>query len=283
MDKWPKISVVTPSFNMGQFIEEAILSVINQNYPNLEYLIIDGNSKDNTVEIIKKYERYLDFWVSEPDQGQSDAIIKGFSKCTGDLIIWLNADDVFFPGAFNAVAKEYMKDSSASIYTGGVAIGNKNNGPIKQCSFTPHDLIWSKRNAVFFIGQMSTFINRKVYLETSGIDMSLQQIMDRDLLYKLLKVNPRVVKVKEMIGFIRFHEDAKSSSKFTDNPQIRQSEIKRFFKANNINPIRYNITLYVYRILRILTGNYFICSWYNVKYKMKTMKDVWANFNNKKF
>src|SRR5687768_13083798 len=100
----PKISIITPSYNQGRFIEETILSVINQNYPNLEYIIIDGGSTDNTVEIIRKYEQHLAYWVSEKDGGQSEAINKGFKKATGDIVCWINSDDFFMPGALSKVA-----------------------------------------------------------------------------------------------------------------------------------------------------------------------------------
>ncbi len=89
----PKISIITPSYNQGKFIEETILSVINQQYSNLEFIIIDGGSTDNTVDIIEKYSTQITYWVSEKDEGQSDAINKGFLKATGEIINWLNSDD----------------------------------------------------------------------------------------------------------------------------------------------------------------------------------------------
>jgi glycosyltransferase involved in cell wall biosynthesis len=99
----PKISVVTPSFNQAQFLEATIQSVLSQNYQNLEYIIIDGGSTDGSVEIIKKYEEYLHFWCSEPDGGQYDAINKGFSHSSGEIMAWLNSDDMYYPWALKTV------------------------------------------------------------------------------------------------------------------------------------------------------------------------------------
>jgi glycosyltransferase involved in cell wall biosynthesis len=101
--KYPRISIVTPSYNQGRFIEETIRSVLLQGYPNLEYIIIDGGSTDNTVEIIKKYELFLSYWVTQKDRGQSHGINKGLDIATGDLLCWLNSDDYFLPNAFNNI------------------------------------------------------------------------------------------------------------------------------------------------------------------------------------
>ena len=100
---YPRISIVTPSYNQGQFIEQTIRSVLLQNYPNLEYIIIDGGSTDNTVETIEKYEQYITYWVSEPDRGQSHAINKGFARCTGEIMAWLNSDDLYLPSALKSL------------------------------------------------------------------------------------------------------------------------------------------------------------------------------------
>ena len=109
MKNLPKISIVTPSFNQAQFIEETILSVLNQNYPNLEYIIIDGGSTDGSVDIIKKYADKIAYWVSEKDSGMYDAINKGFGKSTGEILAWINSDDIFFDNKrkFNIVISNF--------------------------------------------------------------------------------------------------------------------------------------------------------------------------------
>lgn len=111
MSDWPRITIVTPSLNQGQFIEETIRSVLLQGYPNLEYIIIDGGSTDGSVDIIRKYERWLAYWVSEPDNGQAHAINKGFQRATGDIGAYLNSDDYYQPGALAHVARTFLAHS----------------------------------------------------------------------------------------------------------------------------------------------------------------------------
>ncbi len=278
MNKLPKISIITPSFNMGNTIRETILSIVNQNYPNLEYIIMDGGSTDNSISIIHEFEEHITYWTSEKDNGQSDAIKNGFSKATGDLIYWLNADDVLFPGALHRVAKRFLIYPNASIYTGGVAIGHLGDGGIRKCGYPPNPKIWFKKNGVYFIGQMATFFNRKVYQQTEGINASLFQIMDRDILYKLVNTKKRICLVPGMIGFIRFHEGAKSSPKFPEHRNIRKKEISNFYKRNNINPKIFNILKTIHQLLRLFTFNYFRSWQLTINYKNKMMSDVWNDY-----
>src|SRR6266540_2247918 len=109
IDCYPRISIITPSFNQGAFLEQAIRSVIVQNYPNLEYVIIDGGSTDNSIEIIKKYEKHLHYWISEKDNGQYDAINKGFAKSSGVIMGWLNSDDMYCPWALKTVSSIFSE------------------------------------------------------------------------------------------------------------------------------------------------------------------------------
>ncbi len=108
IDTYPKISIITPSYNQGNYIEETIQSIINQNYPNLEYMIFDGGSNDQSLEIIKKYEKWISFWESKSDKGQANAINKGIAKCEGDIVGWINSDDMLVPGSLYTIANNYL-------------------------------------------------------------------------------------------------------------------------------------------------------------------------------
>jgi glycosyltransferase involved in cell wall biosynthesis len=114
---YPKISIVTPSYSQVQYLEDTILSVLGQGYPNLDYLIYDAVSFDNSVEIIKKYEKELTYWVSEKVKGQADAINKGFAKATGEILMWLNSDDILMPNVLHFIAKQYIEKGDG-IYFG---------------------------------------------------------------------------------------------------------------------------------------------------------------------
>ena len=115
---WPKISIVTPSFNQGQYIEETIISVLSQNYPNLEYIIIDGGSTDNTIGIIKKYESRITYWVSKLVRCQSHAINKGLNKCTGNIFNWLNSDDWYMPGVLFKATNAFINNRTGLFVSG---------------------------------------------------------------------------------------------------------------------------------------------------------------------
>lgn len=117
-NEWPKISVITPSFNQGEFLEDTIISVLSQNYPNLEYIVIDGGSTDHSIEIIKKYESKISFWVSEKDEGLYHALQKGFEKSTGDIMMWINSDDMLHSDAFRNIVSIFSQFPDIEWITG---------------------------------------------------------------------------------------------------------------------------------------------------------------------
>lgn len=175
-----KISVVTCSYNQGKFLERTIKSVLEQNYPNLEYIIIDGGSDDNSVEIIKRYADQLSYWVSEPDKGQTDALAKGFKRATGDILCWLNSDDLFEEGTLEEVNQFFITNPAAQVVFGNALWIDENDvvlKPKKEHAF--NRFIWF--NTYNYLPQPSTFWRRKIYETVGGMDTSFDLAMDADL------------------------------------------------------------------------------------------------------
>ncbi len=197
--QWPTITVITPSYNQGKYIEICLRSVLDQGYPNLEYIVIDGDSKDESVAIIRRYADRLSFWVSEPDLGQSDAINKGFQRATGDLIAWLNSDDFYFPGALKAVAETFRQQPGAPFYFGDGWRVDAGGKP-KQEFFPGGKLIFNRQALIHglnFILQPSTFIYRPALERTGFLDPNLHYGLDTDLWIRLSALgDPVAVPVK---------------------------------------------------------------------------------------
>lgn len=205
MGNLPKISVVTVNFNKAEFLEDTIKSVISQNYANLEYIIIDGYSTDNSVEIIKKYENHLAYWVSEPDKGMTDALIKGFEKSTGEILAWLNSDDMYVENTFQIVSESYMKYRWDFFY-GDMNFINKEGQFLKKVfSFDTNAKFYA--NGGSSMPQPSCFWTRKVYLTVGGLDPSFKLRMDADLFYRLFKMkNVKIFRINKVLSLFRIHD-----------------------------------------------------------------------------
>lgn len=190
MSEWPKISIVTPSYNQAQFLEETILSVLNQEYPNLEYIVIDGGSKDGSVEILQKYADRLTYWVSEPDRGQAHAINKGFARATGDILAWLNSDDRYLPGALYAVAMQFRQQQTDFLYGG--CLFRFEDRPQDCWVRMPHSLhlISSDITVLDFIDQPSSFWSRRVWEQTGPLDESMHYTFDWDFFIRVSRAFP---------------------------------------------------------------------------------------------
>jgi len=182
---WPKISVVSPSFNQGPFIEQTLQSVLGQHYPNLEYIVIDGGSSDGAKEIIERYSEQLSYWVSEPDQGQTHALVKGFVRATGDILCWLNSDDLFEPDTLRQVAEYFVQHSSVQVVYGDALWMDRTGkivGPKKEHDF--NRFVWFFDHN--YIPQPSLFWRRELFLQVGGMDASYELAMDTALIAKFL-------------------------------------------------------------------------------------------------
>jgi glycosyltransferase involved in cell wall biosynthesis len=214
--EWPKLSIIIPSFNQGDFIEETIRSVVYQNYPNLELIIIDGGSKDNTVEIIKKYTSHISYWVSEPDNGQSHAINKGFVKATGQWVAWINSDDCYLRNAFYYLFVEINLEPYNFIYGNYLSGGSlSNNREIKVKESFKMSLSTVIR---FFFGIDYIIPSQSVFVKKEMIDLvgllneDLHYCMDVEWYARIFMLKPNIFKYNKTICFFRYNETTKTGS-----------------------------------------------------------------------
>jgi glycosyltransferase involved in cell wall biosynthesis len=242
---FPGISVITPSFNQGDFLEQTILSVLNQDYPNLEYIIIDGGSTDQSTEIIKKYEKYLAYWVSERDNGQSDAINKGFRRSTGAILAWLNSDDLYLPGALRRIGRLFIADPAADVLFGDIHIADRYgeiDRTMKEVRFSPNALLYGAMN----INQQAMFWRRRAW-ETSGPLRNMYFYMDGYLLLSFVKHGARIRYVKEPLAIFRMHPMNKSQSQQKYKYEYRDLH-REFFNLDVDSPgFRFFHALYYLR------------------------------------
>jgi glycosyltransferase involved in cell wall biosynthesis len=206
MESQPRITVVTPSYNQANFLEGTIRSVLQQHYPNLEYIIIDGGSSDGSVEIIRKYEQELAYWVCERDRGPADAIRKGFEKATGSIFGWLNSDDIYQPEALHKVADTFRKVPKVDVIYGNTYWIDGNGEVLAEKRQTPFS-----KSAYLYGGadlqQPSTFWTRRIYEKAGGLDTSFKAAFDADLFFRFFALGARFHHVNEFLAGFRVHSD----------------------------------------------------------------------------
>jgi len=218
-----KISIVTPSYNQGQFIEKAIQSVQNQNYENFEHIIIDNQSEDNTKEIIAKYP-HLSF-ISEPDQGQSDALNKGFKRATGDIVGWLNADDQYLPGCFIEVVNCFREKPSIDMLYGNYHWIDENDELMKKRKELDFDLFMLKYLHTLYIPSTATFLKKRIFQDNHFLDTSLNYAMDYDFFLRLALHGYNIKHIDTFLAEFRWHNNNKSSQGSIKSPQEREQSL----------------------------------------------------------
>lgn len=206
-----RFSIVVPSYNQGRFIEETIRSVLDQDYPEKELIVIDGGSTDGTVDVIRRYEDRIAYWVSEGDRGQAHAVNKGFAVATGDIFGWQNSDDVYLPGAFRKVASEIAARPEAEVYFGhirfldedGVAVDENRAVPVRMFNLL-YDGSLVRNQAAFF--------RRSVWETVGGLDENFRFCMDRDFFLRAAHLGTDFFVVREFLGAFRVHGESKTST-----------------------------------------------------------------------
>jgi glycosyltransferase involved in cell wall biosynthesis len=253
---YPKLSIIVPSYNQGEYLEETIISIVNQDYPNKELIIIDGGSTDNSVEVIRKYEKHITYWVSEKDNGQAHAINKGFEKATGDYIAWMNSDDIYYDSALMTIFSKKDIASFDFIY-GSVRSGRFSNNASftnswKNEKFSLFNLLHFFYSIDYIIPSQSVFV-RKAFLEENGItflDESFDFCMDLEWYCRIALATPEYYKYREVLSFFRINQTTKTGSKngiqqeaiqifLNYRRYLKRGEEKRLFR-----------TLYYHRVLK---------------------------------
>jgi glycosyltransferase involved in cell wall biosynthesis len=212
--KWPKISIITPSFNQGNFIEETIRSIVMQGYPDLEYIVMDGGSRDNTVDVLKKYDHSITKWVSEPDKGQTHAINKGIKYATGEIIAYLNSDDLYLPESLKIAALYLTSHPDVSMVYGNILQIDKKGDVIEREETDDFDydrlLSW-----IIYVPQPATFIRGTIVHEIGLFDENLNLGMDQDYWVRI-GLDHTIHHIREYLACARMYPEIKSKSQYLE-------------------------------------------------------------------
>ncbi len=254
--KYPKISIIIPSLNQGQFIERTICSILDQNYPNLELIVIDGGSIDNTRQILKRYSKKLT-WFSDRDDGQSDALNKGLKKTTGEIISYLNSDDMLLPGSLAKIAEYFNKHKEIYWLTGKCYIIDAKERNI-------HPLISGYKNfwlkffrgrisleVLNYISQPATFWRKYAFQTVGEFNKELNYTMDYDYWLRLIR-KYKLGYIDEYLAAFRIHSSSKSGQKyqsiFAENSGVSVRYSNKFISL--LHQIHDKLTVYIYQFIR---------------------------------
>lgn len=209
--QWPKVSIVTPSFNQGRYVEEMILSVRGQGYPSLEHIVVDGGSTDGSVDVIERYQEHIAFWVSEPDRGQVHAINKGFGLATGEYVSWLNSDDVLLPGGVEAVVECFCENPDVDLVYGDYALLDPQGAVVLSQACVDFD-----RNVLLYgrglISQPASFMRRTTWQRLGPLDERYDFCMDLELWTRAALAGARFKAIRQPVAATRLHGGTKTST-----------------------------------------------------------------------
>lgn len=234
----PRITIITPSFNQGRFIERTIKSVLDQGYPNLEYIVVDGGSTDETLSILRRYESRLQ-WISEKDKGQSDAINKGLKRATGEIIAYINSDDVYEPGAFNIAARYLTDNPSVMWLTGRCNIIDEDDRPMRGLITAYKNFLLDRYSYNILlitnaISQPATFLRAALFAEHGLFDVNQHRVMDYEYWLRIGRRHDPAV-LNQYLAAFRVYRASKTSSAFRDTFKDELEVAKRYSHSKLLN------------------------------------------------
>jgi glycosyltransferase involved in cell wall biosynthesis len=255
----PKITIVTPSFNQGKFLRQTIESILAQNYPHLEYFIIDGGSTDESLDIIREYEDQISWWVSETDRGQTDAINKGFKRATGELCAWVNSDDVLLPNCLQKVADCYQKYNQPDLIYGNCIYIDNDSRITRMVRVPRQTLFWANRGVLFTL-QPALFYKTDTIKKVGYLNPDYSLAMDIDLWMKMIKVGLTIEHIPQYMGGFRWHGESKStqSNQLKKDKSDEDKESKGILDAAspNISQSQRKFWRLVWKSYQLLNLNY---------------------------
>ena len=253
----PFFSIVIASYNHGRYLEHAIQSILNQSCQDFELIVVDGASTDNSLAVIKKYDRGLSWWISEPDSGQSDAINKGFARSKGNFFLWLNADDLMIPRALETSLSYLQRNPMCSWLTGDTVYFDE-YGKIQRCIYGPYWNKWLMERTMVcnLVNGPSSIFSRSAYENVGGLDISLKYAMDMDLWMKFVEIGLRFHRIHRYVWGFRIHPGSKTSHSIGE---VQSEEFKRevagLISRHNLK--RTQTELCLLRIFKVISGSYF--------------------------
>jgi glycosyltransferase involved in cell wall biosynthesis len=252
---FPRISIVMPSFNQGVFLEEAIRSILAQGYPDLEFMILDGGSTDNSRAIIEQYAPSLAYWRSEPDGGQSDAIAQGMARATGDLLGWVNSDDALLPGALEGIARAWRENPAGGLFGGNYILLDK-SGCITRCKRHPANSGWFAQHGIFTFNPPGSFFKRQDYDAVGGLRTDLHYVMDNDLYLRMIAQGTRYIYLDRYLSVFRQHEGQKPTV-FRQKAQAEMARWQRELQPARLRRyVRQRRWRWLFRWWQVVNGNY---------------------------